>query len=378
MKSYEIKQRLLLSMFALAVLLTACGGGSGEDGTSPVPQSPPIVANNIKLIVGPLKNNEPGFDYINRGLVDGPANKVVLGPPIVDGGTPAAMARDAMGTIYFADGGDQHRVRKLSNGTVSTVAVGAKSDAEYPLTTFQHIRDLAVAPNGDLYVANNAISNLSIPVGSEGNAPGIWRLKPDGCLELVAGIVHFNNGVAQDGKGQEASFSYIRRICSAKDQSVYVDDANKGIRKVSPDGLVETLPLRGNGRGMLECGLNNEVYGLYSLDNDANIRYRLNLATGEAYGAAPSKPRLDGFRPGYILSDGWMLWIAPAADSLNNIYAANLNQVDDNSLALFNISASDPDLSASPPLLPQPRNVIGVSGRGGLIRTEFSIIQFDF
>jgi glucose/arabinose dehydrogenase len=107
---------------------------------------------------------------------------------------PFGVAVGPDGTIYVADAGEAHRVRRLTpDGQVSTLAGGDRGFADGPGQTarFSTPSGLALAPDGTLFVAdtgNNAIR----------------RVAPDGSVTTIAG-----GGIAgdADGMGREARFN---------------------------------------------------------------------------------------------------------------------------------------------------------------------------
>lgn len=84
----------------------------------------------------------------SAGFNDGPASQAQLSGP-------SGLAIDANGVIYFTDS-NNHRVRKLAAGTVSTVAGGGAGFADGPAAqaAFHSPRGLALDPAGGIVVAD--------------------------------------------------------------------------------------------------------------------------------------------------------------------------------------------------------------------------------
>ncbi len=170
------------------------------------------------------------------GLQDGPAETARFNAP-----RDVAVAPD--GTIYVADEGN-HRVRKITpDGTVITVAGGERGEArwdemrdgpaEQALFDSEGPQGLALDGHGDLYIVDR-------------NA--VRRLSPSGWVSTVVG----GNGLGwRDGPADEAQVTGLYDIALDEAGNLYViDDARGGgaepgrvlaIRKIGVDGIVETL-----------------------------------------------------------------------------------------------------------------------------------------
>src|ERR1700730_3690067 len=144
---------------------------------------------------------------------------------------PGGIAIDSSGNLYIADGGN-HRVRKLSSGTLTTVA--AKGTAGYTgdngAATSAELNDpvgVAVDSSGNLYIAaagNNVIRKVS-----------------NGTITTIAG----NNTLGYTGDGAAATKAELNNpVDVAVDSAgnVYIADANNDtIREVS-GGNISTIP----------------------------------------------------------------------------------------------------------------------------------------
>jgi sugar lactone lactonase YvrE len=131
---------------------------------------------------------------------------------------PNGIDIDADGNLYVADAGN-HRIRKITPaGDVTTIAGDTSGNANGPALSagFKSPYGLAVAPNGDLYVAdtgNNAIRKLS-----GGVVTTVAGGPTKGLVDEVGEAAQFNQpfSLALDGSG-----------------NLYVADAgNHAIRKI--------------------------------------------------------------------------------------------------------------------------------------------------
>lgn len=160
----------------------------------------------------------------NRGHADGAGAAATFN-------TPAAIALDASGIAWVADAGS-HTVRRLAaDGSVTTHAGGGAvrgdADGDRLAARFNSPAGIAVGPEGVLYVADT------------GNHT-IRRIAANGTVTTLAGLA----GVAgsSDGKGANALFN--RPVGLALDGSgalIVADSGNSTLRRVAPDGTTSTL-----------------------------------------------------------------------------------------------------------------------------------------
>lgn len=180
-------------------------------------------------------------------------------------------------TLYLGDG-TRRSADKLAPVVTTIAGTGVRgsagvggpaADAElwYP-------QDLAIAPDGSVYVAENANHRIS-------------RIGPDGVLTVIAGtgIPGFS------GDGGPATSAQLRdpiSVALGGDGSLYVaDSGNNRIRKISPDGTITTVAGGGasQNNGALatetfvnmptEVAVSPEGTVYYIDDNDANYRRRI-------------------------------------------------------------------------------------------------------
>src|ERR1035437_6563051 len=154
------------------------------------------------------------------GLGDnGPATSAQL--------TPSGVAADSAGNLYIADTGNI-RIRKVSNGVITTVAGGGSFLGDNgPATSAQLVNPLGVAVDsaGNLYIpdaGNNRIRKVSggvITTVAGGGSAGLGDNGPATSAELDGPV-----GVAVDSAG-----------------NLYIaDQGNNRVRKVS-NGLITTV-----------------------------------------------------------------------------------------------------------------------------------------
>jgi sugar lactone lactonase YvrE len=172
---------------------------------------------------------------------------------------PSGLAFDNAGNLYVADR-NNHRIRKITPaGVVTTVATNI-------LLPF----DVAIAPNGDIYVAQYY---------------KVSKISPNGIVTTVAGT-DFTLGY-QDGPANTALFGVLRAIELDQAGNIYVtDNNNRKIRKITPAGLVETIASSGYPGG-IAFSPNGDLYftdhefsKIYKLNSDGSLQL---IAGGPGY-----------------------------------------------------------------------------------------------
>jgi len=166
------------------------------------------------------------------GNADGPA-------PQAQFVMPAGLAEDPLGNLYIADAGGQ-RVRELTrDGAVVTVAGsgdlmpsrlwvrGGYEDGAAALARFNHPAGIAVASDGSIFVAdtlNHCIRKIAHQQ-----------------VTTFAGRPPFSG--EEDGARAVASFRNPRALAFSDDGLLYVADYGVGLRQISQEGNVRTIPL---------------------------------------------------------------------------------------------------------------------------------------
>jgi sugar lactone lactonase YvrE len=144
--------------------------------------------------------------------------------------TPSGLAFDALGNLYVADTAN-HTIRKITPAAaVSTIAgiagFGGYADGAAGTAQFSSPLGLAVAANGDLFVAdsgNHCIRQIaSGAVSTFAGEPKVW-------------------GTA-DGSGTNAQFNGPLSLAFDKLGHLFVSDANNDtIREITTSGVVTTF-----------------------------------------------------------------------------------------------------------------------------------------
>jgi hypothetical protein len=145
---------------------------------------------------------------------------------------PQAVAFDATGNLYVADGRNR-RVRKVdTNGTITTVAGGGTEPVK------DGVQATTVALGLARTLATDAAGNLFIADGSN----RIFKMSPAGMLKIVAGTG--TPGFSGDGgPAVQAQYNatFPRMTVDSAGNLFFADSANHRIRKVSPDGTISTV-----------------------------------------------------------------------------------------------------------------------------------------
>ena len=145
-------------------------------------------------------------------------------------GDPTGIAFGADGSLYIAEESN-FRVRKVSpSGIISTIAgtgVAGFSGDGGPATSAQlsFAERIAVGPDGTVYVLDGQ---------------RVRRINNDGIIQTIAGNGTFG-GAGDGGPATQASVN-PSSISVAADGSVFIADfGNHRVRKVGPDGIINTV-----------------------------------------------------------------------------------------------------------------------------------------
>ncbi|HVR36292.1 MAG TPA: SMP-30/gluconolactonase/LRE family protein [Methylomirabilota bacterium] len=145
---------------------------------------------------------------------------------------PTGIARDNQGNLYVADANNEI-IRKITPaGVVTTLAgrarEGGSVDGVGSEARLSSPRAVAVDGEGNVYVAEE-YSNT------------IRRITPEGLVTTFAGKAGESGNA--DGMGQDARFDLPRGLAVDGEGNVYVaDQGNARIRRITPAGMVTTLP----------------------------------------------------------------------------------------------------------------------------------------
>ena len=143
---------------------------------------------------------------------------------------PGGVAVDSAGDLYIADANNQ-RVRKVSNGVIATVAGGGSSLADKVPATSAEL-------NYPMGVAVDSADNLYIAVASDNFVPGLIREVSNGVITTVAGG---GSSLADNVSATSAQLGYLLGVAVDSAGNIYIADAvNERIRKVS-NGVIATV-----------------------------------------------------------------------------------------------------------------------------------------
>lgn len=209
---------------------------------------------------------------------------------------PTSADIDGQGNVYIADTGN-HLIRLMTGDGQVTVLAGQKGEsdaygqptggyADGPALTalFNEPQSLAVAPNGNVYVADagNGMIRLidasgevttfaeglhypsDVVLDGEGNlivadtlAHRIVQISPDGTRQVLAGGGYEEEdgwliGGLRDGAGEAAQFNEPSGLAWHHSGTIYIaDTGNQRIRALSPEGEVTTVA--GSGEELMDA-----------------------------------------------------------------------------------------------------------------------------
>ncbi len=216
------------------------------------------TAGNISTFAGLVVSNNPQCGYSGDG---GPATSAKLSYPY-------GLAVDSKNAVYVADY-NNHVVRKISGGTISTIAgigqiAGFGGDGG-PASNALLYNPTAVAvdPAGNVFIAD--YNNCRV---REINAA-------TGIINTVAG-----NGTCSftgDGQATSNGIGYPQGVAVDANDNLFISDYNDRIRWVSPSGFMTTVAGTGqsgyNGDGLLATLATIYVPTGIDLDPAGNILF---------------------------------------------------------------------------------------------------------
>ncbi|MGD0539508.1 MAG: LamG-like jellyroll fold domain-containing protein, partial [Verrucomicrobiota bacterium] len=158
------------------------------------------------------------------GFNDGPANAALFS-------RPTGVAVNSAGTVVYVADRNNHIIRKISGGFVTTLAGSAgvfgSADGTGPAAQFHYPNGVAVDSADNVYVADTFNETIR-------------KITPGGGVTTLAGSV----GVfgSANGPGTAAQFGAPEGIAVDESGNVYVADiASATIRKIAFNGWVSTL-----------------------------------------------------------------------------------------------------------------------------------------
>ena len=231
--------------------------------------------------------------------------------------SPRAVAVDATGNVYVADG-INNKIRKITPaGEVSTLAGSGAygfADGDGANAKFYFPKGIAVDASGNLYVADDINHRIR-------------KITPTGTVTTIAG----STSGSDDGDGINAKFNSPRGVTLDAAGNIYVADAaNHRIRKITPTGTVSTIA--GSTVGVTEgigtaakfntpSGIAVDASGNIYVADDENERIRKITTNGTVSTLAGGF--LQGFTDGVGGDAQFRSPTALAIDASGNIYVAD-------------------------------------------------------
>ncbi|MBL8228850.1 MAG: hypothetical protein JNL98_10250 [Bryobacterales bacterium] len=165
---------------------------------------------------------------------------------------PAGLAVDRFGAVYVADSGN-HAIRKILNGSVATVRVGAANLMSLPT-------GVAVDTAGNVFIASSGV-DLALRLNTQGTVDVLAQgardvaLDPSGNLALLsasavrrvtpAGVATVLTGSPQPGADTAGSLAALTQPADIKpDRSggwIVAEAGSHRVRRISATGVVSTI-----------------------------------------------------------------------------------------------------------------------------------------
>lgn len=243
---------------------------------------------------------------------------------------PFGVAVDNAGNLFITEY-NSSQIRKVSPDGIMTTIAGSgqhgSSDGPAASAQFSDPRGIAVAANGDLYIADTA-NEL------------IRKVSKDGIVSTVAGT-HFGFDFSGDGgPAVNATFRFPYDVAVDGKGTIYVaDNGNERIRAVTPDGMIDTIAGNGGFRNSPDGAPATNLYlfapfnisfdaqGNLLIADSANARIRRVNVDGSTQTIAGTG--VAGYTPGFTSGIATQTLLASprmvVADSRGYIYLSDYN-----------------------------------------------------
>lgn len=172
---------------------------------------------------------------------NGPATQAMLN-------SPAGLAFDAQGTLFFADSGNR-RIRAIENGRIRTLAVagvptGVAIDAGGVVYAADPGRGqlLRIPRQGPVTATASPARDVAVHQGFVFLASGsaVERMSPFGSVTRVAGGGNTAHG--DGGRADRARLHFPSAIARDAAGNLYIADrGNHRVRRVTPEGIIHTF-----------------------------------------------------------------------------------------------------------------------------------------
>jgi sugar lactone lactonase YvrE len=223
-------------------------GGRAMDATIPYPTAVAFDASGNLFIAS---------DRIRRvdknGLITSVIGAAEDATPLEDGsplqtrlGSPQAMAFDQTGSLYIADTFRNRVLRFDTTGKLEVVAGLSVllDEKDGGPAEFAHLSSpwaVAIGPRGDLFVADTEMNRICL-ITTEGRfyrvaGKGVPYIRIEG-IELTPGP-HFTG---DGGSAKLADIDGPTGVAIDVHGNIYMSDSNNNrVRKVTPDGIIQTI-----------------------------------------------------------------------------------------------------------------------------------------
>jgi sugar lactone lactonase YvrE len=245
-----------LNMYALSGIATDAAGSLYISSNDAIRK---VVNGIITTVAGVGPSGSNG----NEGD-GGPATQGLLS-------LPTGVAVDASGNLYIGSSGygsDDARIRKVSQGIITTAAGGGFSigDGGAAMTAQLSTPDgLALDAAGNLYIADASNDRI--------------RRVSSGIITTVAGTgTSFTGDTGDGGPAVDATFDQPEGVFIDSLGALFISDASEAIRKVA-NGVVNSIAGQGSERSELD---NDEVFGvgtdgsIYTTDLFENVIHKIS------------------------------------------------------------------------------------------------------